>query len=99
MFRVRKHSGITSIPSDFNVDVPVIEVDKKGTRLQRVINVPISSIEDKIPSPDEYRLSDLLAAGVPLHPVSSNILDSSPSESEVNSFLDKIENDVEPSKE
>ena len=30
MFRVRKHSGITSIPSDFNVDVPVIEVDKKG---------------------------------------------------------------------
>ena len=73
MFRVRKHSGITSIPSDFNVDVPVIEVDKKGTRLQRVINVPISSIEDNIPSPDEYRLSDLLAAGVPLHPVSSNV--------------------------
>lgn len=99
MFKARKHSGLTSSPSDFNVDVPVIEVDKNGTRLQRVVNVPISSIENNIPSPDEYRLSDLLAAGVPLHPVSANILDSSPSESEVSSFLDKLEHDVKPSKE
>lgn len=99
MFKARKHSGLTSTPSDFNVDVPVIEVDKNGTRLQRVVSFPISSIDDKIPSPDEYRLSDLLAAGVPLHPVSSNILDSSPSESDVSSFLDKLENYDKPSKE
>lgn len=98
MFKARKHTGLTSSPSDFNVDVPVIEVDKNGTRLQRVVNVPISSIENNIPSPDEYRLSDLLAAGVPLHPVSANIFDSSPSESEVTSFLDKLDN-VETSKE
>lgn len=99
MFKVRKHSGLTSTPSDFNVDVPVIEVDKNGTRLQRVVNVPISSIENNIPSPDEYRLSDLLAAGVPLRPVSANILDFSPSESEVSSFLDNLEKSDEPSKE
>lgn len=99
MFKARKHTGLTSSPSDFNVDVPVIEVDKNGTRLQRVVNVPISSIENNVPSPDEYRLSDLLAAGVPLHPVSANILDNSPSESEVNSFLDKLEKSDEPSKE
>lgn len=99
MFKARKHSGLNSSPRDFNVDMPVIEVDKNGTRLQRVVNVPISSIENNVPSPDEYRLSDLLAAGVPLHPVSANILDSSPSESEVNSFLDKLEKTDESSKE
>lgn len=99
MFKARKHSGLISSPRDFNVDIPVIEVDKNGTRLQRVVNVPISSIENNVPSPDEYRLSDLLAAGVPLQPVSANILDSSPSESEVNSFLDKLEKSDEPSKE
>lgn len=99
MFKARRHSGFTSTPSDFNVDVPVIEVDKNGTRLQRVVSVPVSSIEDDIPSPDEYRLSDLLAAGIPLRPASANILDSSPSESEVSSFLDKLEKFDESPKE
>lgn len=79
------------MPKDFNTLVPKIEYDKNGTMLQTVVSVPVSSLGNDIPSPEDYKLSKLLAAGVPLNPVSANVLDVSPTEAEASRFLDGLE--------
>lgn len=90
MFRARKLRQLTAVPKDFNVEVPRFDVLEDGTKVQTVVSVPVSSLGKDIPNPEDYTLSKLMAAGVPLNQVSANILDSAPTESEVNSFLDSL---------
>lgn len=49
-----------------------------------------------LPSPSQYQLKDLVAAGIPITSVSPTILDSVPSLEQVSSVVDNI---VKPQKE
>ena len=61
--------------------------------VQSIRIVSVRSVDAvSIPHPDEYRLSDLIAAGVSLTPVDSRIIDNAPVESDVaklDSYLEK----------
>lgn len=46
-----------------------------------------------LPSPDQYQLKDLVAAGIPITTISPTILDSSPSMEQVSKLVNSI---VEP---
>lgn len=50
--------------------------------------VPNNELSANLPAPSTYRLSDLLAAGVPLQPVNSKVI--STTESEVASVVDSV---------
>lgn len=74
----------------------VYEDSQKTTVENGVQSIRIVSVRSvdavSIPHPDEYRLSDLIAAGVSLTPVDTRIIDNAPAESDVaklDSFLNK----------
>mgnify|MGYP006977718551 CR=1 FL=1 len=46
--------------------------------------------EGSIPAPSEYKLETLLSAGIPLNAVSSLLVDSAPSDSQVDAIVDKV---------
>lgn len=54
--------------------------------------------EGLIPAPSEYKLETLLSAGIPLNVVSSLLVDSSPSDSQVDAIVNKVvpEKEQEP---
>lgn len=91
MFRTRKLSVLHASPHDFSVPTIKEQFLKDGTKISNVVYVPASSLGSDIPKPSEYKLSKLLAAGVPLHPVSSQIIDNAPSSAVVSTYLDKLE--------
>lgn len=66
-------------------------VVENGVQSIRIVSVrSVDAVN--IPHPDEYRLSDLIAAGVSLTPVDSRIIDNAPAESDVaklDSYLNK----------
>lgn len=94
VFRFRKLQQLTAVPKDFNTLVSKVSFTKDGTKVQDIVSVPVASLGNDIPNPEDYKLSKLINAGVPLTPVSANILDEAPSESEANAFLDGLPSDV-----
>lgn len=46
--------------------------------------------EGSIPAPSEYKLETLLSAGIPLNAVSSLLVDSAPSDAQVDAIVDKV---------
>lgn len=46
--------------------------------------------EGSIPAPSEYKLETLLSAGIPLNAVSSLLVDSSPSDAQVDAIVNKV---------
>ena len=91
MFITRKLSVLHASPHDFNVPTIKEQFLKDGTKISNVVSVPASTLGSDIPKPSEYKLSKLLAAGVLLQPVSSQIIDNAPSSDVVSSYLDKLE--------
>lgn len=100
MFRNRKFKVNTCHPSSISVRVVKSSVTSDGVEVCSVVNVPVSEEHGAIPSPIDYKLSDLLASGVPLTQLDSAIIDNGPSEEQVeqlNSALDKDSSNVESS--
>lgn len=67
-------------------------VSKDGVKISSLVTVPVSEEHEPIPSPSDYKLSELLQAGVSLTPVNAAVIDNGPSEEQVNKlgeFLDK----------
>ena len=67
-------------------------VSKDGVKVSSLVTVPVSEEHEPIPSPSDYKLSELLQAGVSLTPVNAAVIDNGPSEEQVNmlgEFLDK----------
>lgn len=91
MFRTRKFNTCPPSPKEFSVPVLQEYYEADGTKCCHVVNVPSSSVGHDLPNIEDYQLSSLLAAGVPLNPVSSNVLDNAPSEAEANVFLDSLD--------
>lgn len=46
--------------------------------------------EGSIPSPSDYKLETLLSAGIPLNAVSSLLVDSAPSDAQVDAIVSKV---------
>lgn len=46
--------------------------------------------EGSVPPPSEYKLETLLSAGIPLNAVSSLLIDSAPSDAQVDAIVNKV---------
>lgn len=46
--------------------------------------------EGSVPAPSEYKLETLLSAGIPLNAVSTLLVDSAPSEAQVDAIVNKV---------
>ena len=83
------------------VRVEKTTVTKDGVKVSSLVTVPVSEEHEAIPSPCDYKLSELLQAGVSLTPVNSAVIDNGPSDDQVNMlgvFLDK-QNETKVDKE
>lgn len=90
MFRTRKFNTCPPSPKEFVVPVTKDIVAEDGTRYSEVVEVNASSIGSNLPNTEDYKLSALLRAGVPLNFLSSNVLDNGPSEAEASAILDSL---------
>lgn len=87
-FRNHKFSPVVPPPTPVADEVSsTTYVGDVETPVVRI--VPNNELSATLPAPSNYRLSDLLAAGVPLQPVNSKVITSTESEvaSVVNSVL------------
>jgi hypothetical protein len=91
MFRTRKHSALHASPHVFNVPLIRDSFLADGTKVSHLVFVPFTTLGADIPKPSQYKLHALLAAGVPLSPVSATILDSAPSSDVASKFLDSLD--------
>lgn len=96
MFRTRKHSALHASPHVFNVPKIKDSYLSDGTKVSHLVSVPYTTIDSDIPKPSEYKLHALLAAGVPLSPVSPTILDTAPSTEAAANFLDSLDKSDKP---
>lgn len=90
MFRTRKFNTCPPSPKEFTVPVPQDFITEDGTRCSHVVQVLASTIGNDLPLIEDYKLSVLLRAGVPLDAVPSNILDDAPTEAQASAFLDSL---------
>lgn len=70
-------------------------VTENGVESIRIVSVRSVDVAN-IPHPDEYKLSDLIAAGVSLTPVESRIIDNAPTEADtanLDAYLNKQNED------
>ena len=90
MFRTRKFNTCPPSPNEFTVPILQDYISEDGTRFSHVVEVNASSIGNDLPNIEDYRLSALLRAGVPLDVVPSNILDVAPTEAQASAILDSL---------
>lgn len=75
MFRHRPlHRSV--VPYKVLEQVEKINVDENGVSHSSFVSQDVCVSADTVPRPSDYRLEDLLAAGVPLQPVNCKLLDS-----------------------
>lgn len=96
MFRTRKHSALHASPHVFNVPLIKDSFLSDGTKVSNLVSVPFNTLGSDIPKPSEYKLHALLAAGVPLSPVSPTILETAPSTEVASNFLDSLDKSDKP---
>lgn len=90
MFRTRKFNTCPLVPREFRVPILQDYFDDNGVKYCHVVDVPANTVGSNLPSIEDYKLSALLRAGVPLDVVSSNVFDSAPSEADASAILDKL---------
>lgn len=91
MFRFRKNKPVRVVPRSVVDDVMQQHVDENGTVMVTYVKKQNSEIAKTLPAYSEYQLDKLLAANVPLHTVSSNILDTVPSDETIESVVSSLE--------
>ena len=90
MFRTRKFNTCPPVPKEFTVPILQDYLEKDGTKCSHVVDVPANTVGSDLPNIQDYKLSALLSAGVPLDVVPSNILDASPTEAQASAILDTL---------
>lgn len=90
MFRTRKFNTCPPVPKEFTVPILQDYFEKDGTKCSHVVDVPSNTVGSDLPDIEDYKLSALLRAGVPLDAVPSNVLDVAPTEAQVSAFLDTL---------
>lgn len=90
MFRTRKFNSCPPVPKEFTVPILQDYFEKDGTKCSHVVDVPSNTVGSDLPNVEDYKLSALLRAGVPLDALPSNVLDVAPTEAEASAFLDSL---------
>lgn len=89
MFRHRPlHRSV--VPYKVLEQVEKINVDENGVSHSSFVSQDVFVSGDSVPRPSDYRLEDLLAAGVALQPVNCQLLDSPLSPAFAASQIDKF---------
>lgn len=88
-FRFRKHSARFANPTPV-YDVAEHHEVENGVEVVHYVEQPTSVISDAMPLSEDYKLSSLLAAGVPLNVVPTEILSDSPTSSQIEQFSQKL---------
>lgn len=88
-FRFRKHSVRFANPQPIFDVVEHHEV-VNGVEVVHYIEQPTSVVSDAMPLSEDYKLSSLLAAGVPLNVVPTEILSNTPTSSQIEQFSQKL---------
>lgn len=76
------------LPRKIFVDSVKDITDDKGVSHYVCVKQDVS--ECSIPAPSEYKLETLLSAGIPLNAVSSLLVDSAPSDLQVDAIVNKV---------
>ena len=90
MFRTRKFNTCPPTPKEFTIPVLRDYFENDGTKCSHVLDVSSNTVGPDLPNIEDYKLSALLRAGVPLNFVSPNVLDNGPSEAEASAILDSL---------
>ena len=94
-FRNCKFSYSCPLPQEVYDDcITTTIVD--GVEVPNVVSVPNSELTKDLPNLSDYKLSDLIEAGVPLSPVSSKVLGSV--DDKLNNVLDDVIGNVDTDK-
>lgn len=87
VFRNFKPHGFC-IPHKIFVDSVNDITDDRG--VSHYVRVKLDVSEGSIPAPSEYKLETLLSAGIPINAVSSLLVDSVPSDAQVDAIVNKV---------
>lgn len=88
-FRFRKHSCRFADPTQI-YDVVEHHETVNGVDIVHFVEQPCSVVSDAMPLSEDYKLSSLLAAGVPLNVVPTEILSDTPTTSQIEQFSKKL---------
>lgn len=88
-FRFRKNKVFQPPISDVSSLMEKTTVRSDGLQSVSIVRVNARDI-NVVPSPFEYSLEKLLAAGVPLNSVNSTVLDSEPTSEQVEHIVDSL---------
>lgn len=93
----RNHKFSYSFPPPQEVyDECITTTILDGVEVPVIVSLPNSEFTKDLPDLSDYKLSDLVQAGVPLSPVNSKVLGSV--EDKLNNVLDDVINDVDTDK-
>lgn len=90
-FRNRKFSYSCPPPQEVYDEVITTQI-VDGVEVPTIVSVPNSEFTKDLPELSDYKLSDLIQAGVPLNPVSPNVLGTV--EDKLNNVVDDIINNA-----
>lgn len=76
------------LPRKIFVDSVKDIIDDRG--VSHYVRVKQDVSDGSIPAPSEYKLETLLSAGIPLNVVSSLLVDSAPSDAQVDAIVNKV---------
>lgn len=76
------------MPRQIFVDSVIDFTDDRG--VSHYVRVERDVSEGSVPPPSEYKLETLLSAGIPLNAVSSLLVDSAPSDAQVDAIVNKV---------
>lgn len=76
------------LPRKIFVDSVKEITDDRG--VSHYVRVKQDVSDGSIPAPSEYKLETLLSAGIPLNAVSSLLVDSAPSDAQVDAIVNKV---------
>jgi hypothetical protein len=79
---------LACLPRKIYVDSVKDITDDRG--VSHYVSVKHDVSEGSIPAPSEYKLETLLSAGIPLNAVSSLLVDSAPSDAQVDAIVNKV---------
>lgn len=88
-FRFRKNKVFQPPVSSVSSLMEKTTVRSDGLQSVSIVRVNSRDI-DVVPSPFEYSLEHLLAAGVPLNSVNPTVLDSEPTSEQVSQIVDSL---------
>lgn len=76
------------LPRKIYVDSVKDIIDDRGVSHYVCVKQDVS--ECSLPAPSEYKLETLLSAGIPLNAVSSLLVDSTPTDAQVDAIVNKV---------